>query len=497
MINIERLMKDIAAGEAIRADLIALRDEMKDEKAKRALAYALEGDFRIFSDLLKHEDPKVRSNSALILGQLETEDVLPFLFHAYMQEETLFVRPSYLKAMEELDCREYVPQLEKQLARLGEVQITDSNRKHIGQERRALRSLLLQYRSPKAHSFTGYDVMPDVILLTNKAQREATGEQIGHGEVRYLTGGLRVNSADLDEIMQIRTWREMLFPIPGGAKVMGSRPEEIAQSVAQLHLPQFLDELHRGGGTYYYRLDIRTREDKEDKGRLIRRVSDALEDLTDGRLVNSADHYEAELRLVEQKAGGFLPLLKLYTIKDKRFDYRKEFVASSLTPVNAALIARLTSKWMKEGAQILDPFCGVGTLLIERDKAVKAGTVYGIDTFGEAIEKGRVNADNARMLINYINRDYFDFRHEYLFDEIITDLPVRAAEEDGYDLKVLYSRFLDKSVSHLKKDGVMIVYTAEGKSMDQVLRANTMWKKEERFVLNEKTHAAVFVLKLV
>ena len=37
---------------------------------------------------------------------------------------------------------------------------------------------------------------------------------------------------------------------------------------------------------------------------------------------------------------------------------------------------------LKENAQILDPFCGVGTMLIERDIRVPAREKYGIDIFG-------------------------------------------------------------------------------------------------------------------
>ena len=87
--------------------------------------------------------------------------------------------------------------------------------------------------------------------------------------------------------------------------------------------------------------------------------------------INSATDYEAEVRLLERKDGGFTPFLKLYTIKDKRFSYRKEFVSSSIAPVNAALTAELYEVFKGE-RQILDPFCGVGTMLIERNKAVKA-----------------------------------------------------------------------------------------------------------------------------
>ena len=65
-------------------------------------------------------------------------------------------------------------------------------------------------------------------------------------------------------------------------------------------------------------------------------------------------------------------------------------------------------------------------MLIERDIRVPAREKYGIDIFGEAIRGARENASYAGEKINFINRDYFDFTHAYLFDEIITNMPVRG-----------------------------------------------------------------------
>lgn len=41
-------------------------------------------------------------------------------------------------------------------------------------------------------------------------------------------------------------------------------------------------------------------------------------------------------------------------------------------PSLAALIMELAAPYLKENAQIIDPFCGVGTMLIERDIRVPA-----------------------------------------------------------------------------------------------------------------------------
>ena len=53
----------ICNGVDVRANLIALRNALKDEKEIRAFAYLLGGDFSVLGSLLTHEDPKVRKNA--------------------------------------------------------------------------------------------------------------------------------------------------------------------------------------------------------------------------------------------------------------------------------------------------------------------------------------------------------------------------------------------------------------------------------------------------
>ena len=71
-------------------------------------------------------------------------------------------------------------------------------------------------------------------------------------------------------------------------------------------------------------------------------------------------------------------------------------------PSLAALIMELAAPYLKENAQIIDPFCGVGTMLIERDIRVPAREKYGTDIFGEAIDGARENAALAGEQINFI-----------------------------------------------------------------------------------------------
>ncbi|MCD7715823.1 MAG: HEAT repeat domain-containing protein [Lachnospiraceae bacterium] len=522
---IKELYEQICAGDEVRANLIRLRDELKNEENRREFAYLLGGDFSNLTALLKDEDPKVRKNAALILGKLESEDLLPVLFEAYKKEKTLFIRADYLKALSELDYRPLSESLEEQLSVLREnSEWTPEEWKHVSEEIRILQTMVLRCRGIRHHRFAGGKEKEDVILLTNRCQRAATAEQVQKGKITMLAGGLRVDGASLKEVRPIRTYSELLFPLKTRAELRADQPVLCGEMLAGPVLA-LADRLYNGAGAFLYRIDVRGQaaartsaqdnspsagngavsdganadwfcvgEYREKKGSYIRKLSTALERASGARLVNSVTDYEIELRLVLKKDGTFTAMLKPSSSFDERFIYRKEVVASSIAPVNAALTARLALPWLKEGAQVLDPFCGVGTMLIERDRAVKAGTMYGLDIFGEAIEKARRNTRRADCIVNYINRDFFTFRHEYLFDEVVTNMPVSAGDGSKQALRQLYHDFFVYVGGLLKEEAVLVIYTSAPNYVVESVRKTAGFRMEKSFLLNEKNQTTVFVV---
>ena len=139
----------------------------------------------------------------------------------------------------------------------------------------------------------------------------------------------------------------------------------------------------------------------------VKKLSGQIEKLSGRKLINSTTNYEVELRLIENKEGNCNMRVKLFTLRDERFSYRREVISMSIRPVNAALTVALAKEYMKKDAQVLDPFCGVGTMLIERHKAVPANTSYGLDILEEAVDKAKINTEAAHQVIHYINRISF------------------------------------------------------------------------------------------
>lgn len=491
---IREFYENISRGTDVRANLIALKKEIKDEGGKRAFAYLLAGDYSKIAALLKNGDAKVRKNAALILGEMECEDMLPELWRAYQSEQQLFVRSAYVKAMAAYDCRKYLPELKKRRELLLNQPAGEMDAKHVKEELAELRTLLLKYEKEKKHVFTGLTREADVILLTNREHREVTREQLGEEKSVLLAGGVRVHTRDVQQLFSIRTWSEMLFPIPGAA-LLPDEPKEAAGKMAKSGLLRFLSGCHRGETPYYFRTEVRGRMEKDEKTAFVRKFAAALETASEMKFINSASDYEMELRLLRKKDGGFVPLLKLYTLKDGRFAYRKNVLASSIHPVNAALVMELLKPYLRKGAQVLDPFCGVGTMLIERRSLMAANPLYGIDIYPEAIEKARENAEAAKVPVNFINRDFFDFRHEYQFDEVITNMPVVTRTKGVEEITELYEKFFLKVRELLKSDGILAVYTTEEGILRHCLKKYEFLKLEKRWRIREKEGSVLYLFR--
>lgn len=253
--------------------------------------------------------------------------------------------------------------------------------------------------------------------------------------------------------------------------------------------------LHRENTPFYFRIECKSRMSLEERSAFSKKLADALETLSGGMLVNSTSDYEIELRLIENKDGAFFPCLKCATLKDHRFDYRRNAISASIHPSTAALLANIAAPYLKENAQIMDPFCGVGTMLIERNHLVPAKEMYATDIFGEAIAKGRENAELAGARINFIHRDFFDFKHDYLFDEIITNMPMRG-KKSREEMDQLYGRFFDKAFEITKREAVIIMYTNEIGFVKKQLRLQPQLRLLQETCIQSKTGFYLLIIEV-
>lgn len=491
---IKDIYKQILAGEDVRANLIELRKLLKDHNNRRGFLYYLAGDFDGLYELLAHEDAKVRKNVALIMGELGEQEFMKSLYYAYNKEEKLFVKSDYLTAISHLDYRPLVEDFKKRVEVLTTTEHEPTSMKHINEEVRVLTEMILTMDAPYKHEFVGYNKLSDLILLTNREHQEITKEQIKQGIAKVFNAGVLVRTKDLKEVLAIRTYSEMLFRLKDALTVPND-PDLAAKALMEGGLLEFLKERHKGDGAFYFRLELKTKMPLDKKSALAKKMALKMEQLSDRALINSTSNYEVEVRLIENKEGAFNVLLKLYTINDERFKYRKFSVAASINPVTAALVAELAKDYLKPEAQVLDPFCGVGTMLIERNKLVPATPMYGIDIFGEAILKASQNAKRAEVIINFINRDFFDFKHEYLFDEIFTNMPAQGGRKTDEEMNELYAGFFHKAKEVLKQEAIIVMYTRDQHLVTKYTTLMPEYKVLQKYEISKKEQAYVYIIK--
>jgi 23S rRNA G2445 N2-methylase RlmL len=478
-----------------RENLSRIRSIIKDPVQKERFL-SLAGDGALLVELLEEQDPKVRKNAALLLGDLQMQQALDALFHAYNIETTLFVKSSYLTAIGRLDVSERLPDLKKCLAQLEAQEPSEEERKHIQAEIRELREIITGVEGIQKHTFTGFCTEREVLLTNAKELRNVTLQEleelgIKKHQVELHPLGVLVHTSDVAALSRLRTYREMLLLLH-----TGRIPQDAAIAAAKIQeseLWELLQECHDEPAPFYFRLEVKGHMELNQRAVFAKRFSAELERLSGKKLINSPKDYEIELRLIETREGNFIPFLKLYTIAAKRFAYRRGATATSMHPALAASLVREALPYLKEDAQILDPFCGVGTLLIERDILVPAREKYGVDMFGEAIGKGRENAAAAGQQIHFINRDYFDFQHDYLFDEIITDMPLRG-KRSREEMDAFYAEFFRKSKEHLVPGAVIILYSNEEGFIKKQLRVQKEYRLLQESCIRKKEEFSLYVI---
>ena len=343
------------------------------------------------------------------------------------------------------------------------------------------------------HQFIGWKYPLDCILLTNPLHKNLTESEITDGTILPFKAGVRVVTDNIGHLLDIRTYSELLIVVPGLSTV-SNQPVEAAKTIIKSNLLMLLRSIHQEKTPFYFRIEMRTKMPLDRKSIYTKKLSGELEMLSKRQFINATSSYEVELRLIENQKGTFNVLLKIMTLPDERFSYRKESVAASIRPIVAAELVALARDYMIEDSRTLDPFCGVGTMLIERQKIVKGNTSYGIDFYELAIEKARSNTEAAGQIVHYINRDFFDFTHEYLFDEIFTNMPFATGHKSNYEIEELYHRFFVKAREVLTSDGTIIMYT-HNSELVVYLSEEFGYEIVDSFMITKKENTKLYIIK--
>ena len=439
------------------------------------------------SDIPSAEAPTASdlpSAEAPTASDLPSAEVASYLYAAYKAEETMFVRSAYLEALKCFDCEPYRAELMERLTFLKEESWAEGDLKHVREERHAIESLFEASASEMKSEFKGLDREMGILLVIDEAVREAAQTELGAG-AKVVPGGVRLTTSSWKKVQSCRLYKEALFPVPlrKGSRITISN---IGSLVADSKLIPMVDELlkaakdstqtgsageNAGAREHPFRMEIRSSSDEDRSGTALKRAAAELEEASKGRLRNSKTAYEFTLVLMAKRDGSLSPYIRLPDSTDHRFDYRKNSEATSMSAVMAAEAVQMIRPYLKDGAQVIDPFAGVGTLLIERAKAVPHGDLYATDIYGHAVIGGRENAELAGVNISYINRDFFDFKHDYPFDEVIAEFP-DLFNKEAEEKEEFFRNFFRSAMEVTADKAMLFLISAEDKAMHKHIRLN-------------------------
>ncbi len=461
-IMIQALCGRIYKKEQLREDLIELNRLIKTESFREGFLDAFYEHEAFYLGLLDEADPKVRKNAVKLLACVGDPASREPLWQHYLKEETRFLRADYLEAMKAFDMKPYVGKLKAIRESLPE----DEADKHVRNERRKLRELIRKEEPPAKHRFRWPKRPCRLCFIVPKGTEETAARAMGVTVAGKLSGGFIgvIAPEDLRKTLDFRVYQSALFDFC--PRLIGEKAARDGRKVGAFLLEEglvaYLEALHENNGEpFAFRVDIKGVKDPAVKNAIARDVSRILEEKSEGRLENDVSAYELEIRLLYSRRMDCRAFLKLYTLPDRRFEYRTRVLPVSMQPSRAALMMAFAGGALKDNANVLDPFCGTGILLIERAKALGYRSLYGLDIYRPALEACEENSRNAGARVQMIQRDFSDFRHEYPFDEIVTDMPRKSGNHSEKDIRGLYRTFFDRLGQWMTPEGRVLLYSEE------------------------------------
>ena len=419
--NAPRRIYGMVASDDKRAALKALADIAKKKIGKDTLETLV---IRDADALMAVEDDKARKSVYKLIGLIAPDACADKLFNALKREQTRFVRPSILLAL---------GNTKTPMRYLKNYVIEPGDDKHVQAERDALKKAMGKAADPSQQTPL-VPRLPETATLT-AVKPEALEAELKAKQIQYRPWRLKDTfDAPSASLNKLRCFEDALFDV-GGANDFSS-------------VAQKLDAMGCKG--YFYRIEAGSLHPEKRR--------DAIQKISAGLAAygytDNPSAYAFELRLLSGRLCA--------KFGDMRFDYRKESIAASINPVTAASIMRVCEPYMKPDADVLDPFCGSGTMLIERAMLKPAASLVGVDISAQAIKAALANRRASGLRIALIHGDILGYGAAQ-YDEIIANMPfgIRVSGHES-NLK-LYAAFVSKLLTLLKDGGYAFLLTQEKK----------------------------------
>ncbi len=359
-------------------------------------------------DHLYRADPKTRKNLYIWLGSCPTLLGAALLDKAAREEGTFFAIPSLLLAIGKSGGR--VESARALFERLDPLAVPPKIWAEIEDAFHKALDRLSDKASPVSVRFD----RPHAMLLTTAPHLHGVlRDEIGQllPVVGEVDEGLVVSTQDPEGLYDFRCFYEAWLYEPTLYGVAWSDlPERLAQVLSALDLPAM-----HGVKEVRYRVSVKGVRDKRP---YLAAVTAALKGQP---LVNSPSNYQVELIVsIEDKVKCFV---KLWGLTDDRYAYRKEALPASINPTTAAIIARLSRRYVKDPQVVLDGFCGTSTMLVEASKVYPKARLVGVDIVKEAVDKSAVNLGIAGVRAQLIQSDILKYKPKSPASLLISNMP--------------------------------------------------------------------------
>lgn len=383
------------------------------------------------------DDPKARKTCAELVGRLCADDFAADLTNMLKQEDAFFVLPSVILA---------IGNTSKAAKILEGYEVPDCEEKHKKDISEALRKALMVKGNEDAH------INPlkkgTVLLLSCPSdyvtRRELTEIGIENKNCPFLRNTVMVyNVRVYENVFKSRTFYS-------ASVYLGSSKEE---RIPAKRISAMFEELFGKNTSYRIEYTSDFELSSADRKKMCADIAAQITEHT-----NTTSGYICTLH-VHKNGRGLHYHIRPSDKLDKRFEYRKHAISASAHPAVAASCVYFARQWQKDNANVLDCFCGSGTMLFARGKYPSASLI-GTDIEADALKAARVNERFAHTGARFIMKNALSPFKER-FDEVISNLPFGLRVSDHEGNRHLYREFFANLESILKPGAHAFLLTQE------------------------------------
>lgn len=160
--------------------------------------------------------------------------------------------------------------------------------------------------------------------------------------------------------------------------------------------------------------------------------------------------------------------------------HRREYKLHSRPGSTKAPLAYIMASLAKiePNHQVLDPCCGVGTILIEASRAFPDAQYEGRDIEEEALVSARANAQTSGSEISFHQGDVRKISlAEASVDRIISNPPWGRQVASHLELRSFYEQMYAEWKRLLKMQGIIVVLTDQEEVMQKLLKAESVFQE--------------------